>query len=67
MEETSCRLRNRVEDADDLCLPRLSLIVAIVLISVFLTAHPTFAIAIGVMLALVIIIALHERFRGRRF
>ena len=56
--------RNRVEDADDLCLPRLSLIVAIVMDAALVTAHPTIAIAIGVSIALVMGIAIYERRRG---
>ena len=42
-------------------------IVALVMISIFLTAHPTIAIAIGGPIALVIIIALRERWYGRSF
>jgi hypothetical protein len=43
------------------------MVVAIVVASVFLTMHPTIAIAMGVMLALVIIIAMRERLAGRAF
>jgi hypothetical protein len=42
-------------------------IVSCVLIAVFLTAHPTIAIALGGTLALVVIIALRERWYGRPF
>jgi hypothetical protein len=43
------------------------LIVALVMISIFLTAHPTIAIAIGGTIMLVVIIAMRERWYGRRF
>jgi hypothetical protein len=44
-----------------------ALVVSIVLISVFLTMRPTIAIVFGVSLALVIIMTIHERWRGRPF
>jgi hypothetical protein len=37
------------------------------LIAVFLTAYPTVAIALGGTIALVVIIALRERWHGRPF
>jgi hypothetical protein len=42
-------------------------VVALVMISIFLTAHPTIAIAIGGTIALVIAIGLHQRWRGHPF
>jgi hypothetical protein len=42
-------------------------VVALVMISIFVTAHPTIAIAIGGTIALVIIIAIRERRAGRPF
>jgi hypothetical protein len=42
-------------------------VIAIVMISIFVTAHPTIAIAIGGTVALVIIFALRERRAGRPF
>jgi hypothetical protein len=44
-----------------------ALVVALVLIAVFLTMHPIIAIALGGMIALVIIIAVRERLAGRIF
>ena len=42
-------------------------VVALVMISIFLMAHPTIAIALGGTIALVIIIALREGWHGRPF
>jgi hypothetical protein len=43
------------------------LVIALVMLGILLTAHPTIAIALGGTLALVIIFALRERFAGRPF
>jgi hypothetical protein len=48
-------------------LSPFALIVGLVLLSVFLTEHPTIAIALGGTLALLIIIAIRERRAGRPF
>ena len=42
-------------------------VVALVIISIFVTAYPTLAIALGGTIALVIIIAIRERRAGRPF
>lgn len=42
-------------------------VIAIVMISIFLTAHPTVAFVIGGTIALVIIIAVRERWHHRPF
>lgn len=44
-----------------------ALIVSCVLIAVFFTAHPTIAIAIGVTVAALVIVAIRERRAGRPF
>jgi hypothetical protein len=49
------------------------LVLAVVLVAVFLTMHPTLAIAVvgslvlGVTIALVIVFAMRERWHGRPF
>jgi hypothetical protein len=48
-------------------LSPFALIVGLVLLSVFLTEHPTIAIAIGVIIAALVIIAIRERRAGRPF
>jgi hypothetical protein len=48
-------------------LSPFALIVGFVIFSVFLTEHPTIAIAIGVIIAALVIIALRERRAGRPF
>jgi hypothetical protein len=45
----------------------MGLIVAAVMLGVLVTAHPTFALAIGGTVALIIVIALRERWHGRPF
>jgi hypothetical protein len=45
----------------------LGVVIAIVMISVLLTEHPTIAIAIGVIIAALVIIAIRERRAGRPF
>jgi hypothetical protein len=42
-------------------------VVALVMLSIFLTAYPTVAIVLGVTIALMVIIALRERRAGRPF
>ena len=42
-------------------------VVALVMISIFVTAHPTIAIAIGGTIVLLIVFAMRERWHGRRF
>ena len=42
-------------------------VIALVMISIFLTEHPTVAVAIGGAIALVIAIALREKWHGRPF
>jgi hypothetical protein len=44
-----------------------ALIIAIVMGSILIAAHPTFAFVVGGMIALVIIIAIRERWHGRSF
>jgi hypothetical protein len=41
--------------------------VALAMLGIFLTAYPTFAFVVGGTLALVIVIAMRERWRGRPF
>jgi hypothetical protein len=48
-------------------LSPFALIVGIVLVSVFLTEHPTIAVAIGVVIAALMIAAIRERRAGRQF
>jgi hypothetical protein len=48
-------------------LSPFALIVGLVLLSVFLTEHPAIAVAIGVFVAALAIIALRERRAGRQF
>ena len=43
------------------------LIVAIVMGAVLVTAHPVVGIALGVTVAALVIVAIHERYRGRPF
>jgi hypothetical protein len=42
-------------------------VVAIVMLGILLTAHPTIAFVVGTTIALVIVIALRERWHGRPF
>jgi hypothetical protein len=45
----------------------LGTVIALVIIPIFLAMHPTVAIALGVFVALVIVVALRERWYGRAF
>jgi hypothetical protein len=42
------------------------LIIALAMVSIFLSAHPMIGVVVGGTIALVIIIALHERYRAGR-
>jgi hypothetical protein len=42
-------------------------VVALVMGGILVTAHPFVGIAIGVIIAALVIIAIHERWRGRPF
>lgn len=45
----------------------LGTVIAIVMLGIFVTAHPTIGIAIGVIIAALVIAAVRERLAGREF